>query len=261
MDPFIEAQPGLWKDFHDDLVNELKRSIAAKLPDHYVVRTSERSFVELIDSENIMRRAMEPDVVISEVELKVRQSEPTPYQSGVAIAEIEPVTMQPLLEVESKEVFLEIFELYPERRLVTGIEILSPSNKRRGSEGWDQYDRKRQAMLRGFVNFVEIDLLREGERLPMSGTWPHSPYYLLVSRKRHFPSCKVWPAGSLQPLPPIPIPLSAPDADIILDVQPLVDEIYSRARYYLDINYKQTPASLDPAEAAWLETALRETKA
>ncbi len=91
--------------------------------------------------------------------------------------------MQALFQAEYAEVFLEIHQTDPERRLITGIELLSPSNKRRGTKGWRLYHRKRQVYLRGLAHFVELDLLRRGRRMPMAGRWPDSPYYLLVCRK------------------------------------------------------------------------------
>ena len=80
----------------------------------------------------------------------------------------------------SRESFIEIYEQAPEIRLVTCIEVLSPSNKRPGTEGWELYLRKRNALLLGQASLVEIDLLRGGRRMPMVEPWPPSPYYLLV---------------------------------------------------------------------------------
>ena len=54
---------------------------------------------------------------------------------------------------------------------MTSIEVLSPSNKKRRSLGWRKYLRKRQALLLGKANLVEIDLLRGGEQLPMLDPW------------------------------------------------------------------------------------------
>src|SRR5262249_37857701 len=136
-----------------------------------------------------------------------------------------PVMMHALFQAEYRELFLEVHQTRPERRLVTGIEVLSPSNKRPGTKGWRLYQRKRQAYRRGLANFVELDLLRRGRRMPMAGPWPDSPYYLLVCRKDQAPRCGVWPAHFLRPLPSLCIPLSAPDPDVKLALQPLVDEI------------------------------------
>jgi hypothetical protein len=126
---------------------------------------------------------------------------------------------------------------------VTSIEVLSPSNKRKSSPGRKKYLRKRQALLLGKANLVEIDLLRGGERMPMLDAWPSSPYYLLVAREDSAPLCKVWPAFSNRPLPAIPVPLSKPDKDLTLSLQPLVELIYERSRYSMDIDYSRP---LDP---------------
>ena len=135
------------------------------------------------------------------------------------------------------EIFLEIRELDPQRRLVTCIEVLSPTNKRAGSAGWLEYDRKRQVFLEGHANLVEIDLLRGGRRRSMEEPWPDSPYYVLAMRKSSAPACQVWPAYAAQPLPEVAIPLVPPDEDLRLPLQPLVAAIYARSRYEVDIDY------------------------
>jgi hypothetical protein len=105
-----------------------------------------------------------------------------------------PLSLRPFIAEEFKESFVEIYALHPEeRRLVTCIEVLSPANKRKDSEGWDLYLRKRQALLLGEANLVEIDLLRAGTRMPMLDPWPNSPYTLLVARRASRGYCKVSP--------------------------------------------------------------------
>jgi hypothetical protein len=169
--------------------------------------------------------------------------------------------MRALVKAEYREPFLEIRQVDPERKLVTGIEVLSPSNKRPNTKGWRLYHRKRLAFLSGYANFVEIDLLRRGRRMPMVSAWPDSPYYLLVCRKKQAPRCSVWPASFAEPLPPIPIPLLAPDPDISLDLQPFVAAIYARSRYERDIDYRRPlQLPLGPAEQAWLDEHLRQQR-
>ncbi len=85
------------------------------------------------------------------------------------------------IESEVRETYIEVFVTEPEHRLITTIEVLSPSNKERGGHGWELYLRKRQAALVCGVHLVEIDLLRGGTRLPMRDPWPKSPYTLLVA--------------------------------------------------------------------------------
>src|SRR4029077_9823465 len=122
-----------------------------------------------------------------------------------------PLTMQAFIAEGHRELYLTIRDLNDQERVVTHIEILSPSNKRRGTEGWDQYLRKRNALLLGQAHLVEIDLLRGGHRMPMVEPWPNSPYYLLVGRRSRVPYCRVSPVHFRQPLPEIPVPLASPD--------------------------------------------------
>jgi hypothetical protein len=262
MDPYIEAC-GLWEDFHKALIAQIRDALAQAVPDHYVVRFNERSYVALVSSEEIgvpERRSSQANVAIALAPGK----SPSVRGTGTAVAELPaagadegPVTMRALVEMEFLESFVEIYELRPERRLMTTVEVLSPSNKRPRSPGWQRYWRKRQAHLEGYANLVEIDLLRGGRRMPMEDPWPDSPYYVLVSRKPTAPQCTVWPAYCLRPLPEIPVPLSPPDADVPLALQPMLDAIYARSRYALDIDYRhRCRPRLDPAHVQWLQEHL-----
>jgi hypothetical protein len=140
--------------------------------------------------------------------------------------------------------------------------VLSPSNKKRGSVGWRKYLRKRQALLSGKANLVEIDLLRGGNRMPMLDPLPASPYYVLVARMESAPACRVWSAHFDRTLPTIPVPLSPPDSDVRLALQPLLDDIYAANRYAMDIHYDRplTPP-LNAEQTAWLRRRLREQPA
>jgi hypothetical protein len=158
-----------------------------------------------------------------------------------------------------RETFVAISDPTAEQQLVTSVEVLSPSNKARGTEGRELYLRKRQGLLLGAVNLVEIDLLRGGERMPMFDPWPDSPYAILVACRRRMPHCLAYPAQCLKPLPTIHVPLNKPDPDLPLALQPLVDAIYRRSRYHRSIDYTR-PLSppLAAAEASWVEQQLRE---
>jgi hypothetical protein len=262
MDPFIEAF-GLWEDFHHDLITEIKGAISVALPERYVVRAGERSY-EVLSARNGEEEFLtQPDVGVARV-AGARNPKSPPAGTATAILQApegqpEPITMLALVETEFREGFLEIRELHPERKLVTCIEVLSPSNKRPGTPGWVQYTRKRQAYLEGAANFVEIDLLRGGRRMPMQDDWPDSPYYLLVCRRPEAPRCTVWQAHFRRELPAIPIPLAPPDADIMLNLQPLLAAVYARSHYDRDIEYRQPlQPPLGEADAAWLEERLRD---
>jgi hypothetical protein len=152
----------------------------------------------------------------------------------------------------------EIHEATAEQRLITCIEVLPPSNKRPNTPGWELYLRKRQSLLLGGKNLLEIDLLRGGERMPMLDPWPASPYAILVARARRYDRRQVWPVHIRIPSPSIPVPLAKPDPDIPLNLQPMIDAIYERSRYARSINYrKPLNPPLDAPEAAWLKEQLK----
>jgi len=258
MDPYIEACH-LWDDFHSTFIIEMKKALATLLPEAYVARTGERSYITLTAKNGEDEYRMQADATIAK---PPRAPEGTEQQGSVAVLEDEesaPVTMRAMIKTEFREAFLDIRQVHGDREVITSLEVLSPSNKRFGSEGWFEYLRKRQACLSGLVNFVEIDLLRRGRRMPMDDDWPESPYYLLVSKKAEAPRCKVWKAFITRPLPEIRIPLAPPDSDISLPLQPLVDAVYAYSRYDKDIDYRQQiRPPLSPGETACLEEGLSE---
>src|SRR5207237_1561262 len=145
----------------------------------YFVQTGERAYVVLAGTDQKEANPMYADVGIGKPSLGDRATQ-TPGTLTVAEPMVDPgvVTMRAFIDEHFRENFIEIYEAEPAPRLVTCLEVLSPSNKRRGSEGWEQYLRKRNALLLGQAHLVEIDLVRGGQRMPMVEPWPNSPYYL-----------------------------------------------------------------------------------
>jgi hypothetical protein len=258
MDPYIESC-GLFESFHGCLIQAIADVLVAAVPDRYLVRPGERSFMVLLQSDEEVKRSFLPDISVKAP--RSRRSE----KGGVALAEPpdgEPVVMRACIQEEQREQFVEIYEDTPEHRLVTSIEVLSASNKTPRTPGWELYQRKRQCILLGKVNLVEIDLLRAGRRMPMRDPWPASPYQLLVARAGMGERCQVWAGHFRRPLPEVPVPLAAPDADIPLRLQPLIESIYQRFRYDRSIDYTR-PAGprLAAKDTAWLRQQLRAHKA
>jgi hypothetical protein len=153
----------------------------------------------------------------------------------------------PAVEVE-RQSFLEIRDRR-NRRLVTIIELLSPSNKTAGSDRED-YLAKRRQVLAGMTHLVEIDLRRGGIR-PAPPELPPCDYYVLVSRYQQRPKLDFWPLGLRQRLPVIPIPLLAPDPDVSLDLQAVLDHTYDAADYGKYIYQEQPEPPLSVEEEAW----------
>jgi hypothetical protein len=257
MDPYFEAC-GLWEGFHNHLIEAIYRAIATVVPRGYTADTAVRSYVVLMEAEGKEEKLAKPDVAITQTaDAKSRKK-----KGGVAVAVLDEaadsVPMQAFIAEKFEESFVEIYAELEERVLVTCIEVLSPSNKRKGTEGYNEYLGKRQAMLLGRANFIEIDLLRGGTRMPMLTPWPDSPYTLLVSRATRAPRCRAWRGHFRHRLPVIPVPLLDPDPDLTLDLQPLIDGIYSLGRYDERIDYTR-PLSprLAKADASWVHDLLK----
>lgn len=257
MDPYIEAC-GLWEVFHNNIIAQISIHLADVVPERYVVRTGERTYLVLVESEEQKQHSFVPDVSVATPRGRKKNGKKGGTAVAEPIAKEKPHVLRAFLEEEHRETFVEIYETDPEMRLVTSLEVLSPSNKRPNSEGWDLYQRKRQSILLSNVNLVEIDLVRGGRRMPMLDPWPTSPYVLMVARAGKPHACLVWEAYFQQCLPAIPIPLAKPDADLSLSLQPLLDTIYRRFRYEQSLDYtKELTPPLTAEESAWWQERLR----
>ncbi len=168
-------------------------------------------------------------------------------QTGAAGLEPPARVQLPAIDLE-RHSFIEIRDRV-DRRLITVIELLSPSNKYAGSDR-EQYLVKRGQILASGVHLVEIDLLRGGPRLPLENL-PECDYYALVSRAEERPQAGLWPVRLRERLPIIPIPLRSPHPDAQLDLQALLHRIYDAAAYEDDIYTGQPQPRLTPEEAAW----------
>ena len=143
-----------------------------------------------------------------------------------------------------------------ERELVTAIDVLSPVNKR--GEGYAAYLDKRRRMLLSTAHLLEIDLLRIGKRVPMHEPLPHAPYFIFLSRAERRPRVEVWQILLSQPLPTIPVPLMPGDADVMLDLQLTLTNLYDALGYDLSVDYTKAPeAPLGGEDALWATERLR----
>lgn len=248
MDPYIESR-GFWPDFHQRVITGCSEALDGLLPEQYAARIEEQ--IRLIHPEDDPKeRRYVPDVAIDRDE-----NSGASVGRSAGIATIEPTTMTIALQEleEIHESWIEIIR-FPERSVVTVIELLSPTNK--AANGRGDYLDKRRRVLESPAHFVEIDLLIGGDRPLMSNKrpWPPGQYYALVSRTEDRPDCKVYGWSIRQPIPPIPIPLAHPDPDVMLDLVPIVARAYNRGRYGRDLRYDQPlDLPLAPEERAWAE--------
>lgn len=250
MDPYLERQPH-WRDLHHRLITAISDALMPQVAPAYYVAIEERvTTVEVARRENVR----EPDAAI------IPTRPVSAPSGGVAVAEAPAATAirvtLPRYETV-REGYLEIRSL-PDHVMVTAIEVLSPTNKL-SSEGRQEYEKKRRAVLSSVTSLIEIDLLRAGEPMRMEPL-PASDYRILVSRGWEHPEASLHPFGVREPIPAVSVPLQWNEQEVSLSVGELLAQVYDRARYDLRVNYKVPPPepALSAENAAWMETLLRE---
>jgi hypothetical protein len=243
MDPYLEGP--LWSSFHTQLCSEIARRLTPALGDRYIALVEERLVVESIDDVSIAARTIRPDVSVASTQVRA---------AGTAALMEPPMRLATVVESELPMHFIEIRSV-PNMVVVTVMEVLSPANKE--GEGRADYLRKRRAVLNSDVNLIEIDLLRSGRRVPMRDPLPDFPYFVLIHRASSRPLADVWPIGLQDPLPSIPVPLLAPDADVELNLQAAFSGAYDSVGYGRAIDYAAQPSlPLPDSEAEWVRKLL-----
>jgi hypothetical protein len=250
MDPWLE-NPDLWPDVHNSLIVSIRDVLSANLRPRYFVGVESRMTVlSGPDHDQIYY----PDVAIRRADIVLPERE-----RGVAVRErIEAETFHvvlPMVVDEIEEAFLTIKEL-PSRRLVTVVEVLSPTNKKAKGPRKD-YMKKRRELLESGVNLVEIDLLRSGKRMPPERIRHSSDYRILIFRPRQSRDAHLYGFSYKTEIPPIPIPLVPEDTEPTLDLNGVLHGLYDRAGYDLAINYRQPPQPrLRKGDEAWAQSII-----
>jgi hypothetical protein len=196
------------------------------------------------------------DAFAGEIRAALNHSLPDPYYARLE--------MRPDVGVEIRD---------PTRghRLVTLLEIASPSNKRPGPDR-QAYLRKQSEVLGSDANLVELDLLRTGERLildpsmraAVEGYTPVPDYLVMIDRAwrrgEALRVCQVFSISLTELLPVIPIPLREGQEEVPLDLQHIFRCAYDNGPYHRGaVDYSQPPQPpLEGEAAAWAGKILRE---
>jgi uncharacterized protein DUF4058 len=251
MDPYLEAH---WLDVHPRLIVAASDQLHGQLGESLIARIEQRLIVE--DPASDGSRRIGPDVRIVEYEASASTAQPA---GGIALTE--PI----VLTAESEPVvqrFLEIIDVSTGGRVVTVIEFVSPANKVPG-DGLEKY-RQKQSECRGArVNLVEIDLTRSGRRQLLAHRWQEarrhdSTYQASIWRAAAAYRVELYPIRLAARLPALGIPLRPSDTDAVLDLQSLVDAVYSRSRYDRTSDYRESPEPpLEAEEAVWADSLLK----
>lgn len=269
MDPYLEA-PDIWSDFHHALAVAISAMLNILLPAPYYSRLQTRPELGVIMGSGVSHRIV-PDVSVLHY--------PSQKQSGSLIKESGLVMLdQPRTEATAgievriqtdplQHHFVEILDAGRGHKLVTLIEIVSPSNKHPGTDR-RTYETKQAEILSSEANLIELDLLRSGQRLLpypelAAAVDTLAPDYLvLLNRSRlrqdNWMDYTLYPIRLPETLPCIPVPLAGADPDVLLDLQVAMNRVYREGPYRRAIDYNRLPSPpLSETDAAWAEERLR----
>jgi hypothetical protein len=234
MDPYLENPSG-WETVHHWIISVLAERLGQVLPEWYWVAIERRTY--LPEPEDLMLVGRPDASVVGSGALRESRSGAATLVSCVEVA----VPMPNVI----REGYLEIRD--PQSgEVVTAIEVLSPSNKLPGS-GRREYLRKRERVLSSDTNLVEIDLLREGARMPADGAPGDYDYGVLVSRGETRPHASLHPVTVREPLPTVPLPLRPGEPEVVVDLAAVLGTVYERGRFDRIVDYAREP---DPPLAA-----------
>lgn len=261
MDPWLEKR-GVFPDLHNRFIGEMSAVLNALLPPPYFTAIATR----VIIADDTRKRYIEPDVDIFKP-TGLNGSHRANAGGGVATAEaveIEPVIVH-VADDEFAEWHLDVRTGEGDDELVTSIELLSPSNKRLGSEGRAEYLQKQREMRQRHVNLVEIDLLRGGMHstaVPLDAALNQAgafDYHVCVYRAARRRDLDVYPIRLPQKLPSVAVPLAPTVPAIPVNLQTIFDRCYDVGLYARRIKYGEPcDPPLTPEQQAWAENILRE---
>jgi len=260
MDPYLEKNP-TFQELHTQMLTEAQARLQPQLRPKYVARLerhlSEGSVWDMA-SEFISLAGKEPDLTLA-------ATAPEPEPGSTAILPAPTVSGTQELEPDELELRRQrrivIYVRTQPRRAVASIELLSPSNKAAGTVGQTRYLEKRSSALHGGLHWIEIDLLRGGQRPPLAVTLPQPADYLTYVAQATPTgwSHLVYSWGLREPLPQLPVPLLGSD-HALLDLGACFRAAYDRiaADDEADYGSPPPPPPLKPEDRSWAEELLRQ---
>jgi len=239
MNPYLE-QAEVWHDFHETFLITLRAELTQHLGDRYIARVEDHILIQAEENGTPSPLGIADLAVKESTGGKMREA------AGLAIAA--PLQVQLTLSETEREIHLEVLDR-KSRRVITVVEVLSPSNKYAGRDR-DVYLARRDALFRSPVHFVELDFLRGGARMPNPPV-PECDYCVILSRAETRPTAELWPLRLADPLPTVPIPLRAPDADVPIDLQAILQRVYDSSGYAHSIYDGEPTPQLSSEQGSW----------
>jgi hypothetical protein len=241
MDPYLE-RPDHWGGVHSALIGVMREVLARQVAPRFFVDSED--YVYILGYVDPGRSSVRPD-------LSIVEAAPLGSVSAARSRIAAPLLVEMPEALEVRVPFLTIVDTL-NREVVTTIEVLSPINKVAGSNGHEEFLRKRDKVLRSTSHWLEIDLLRAGTRptsIPVD-----RDYSAVLHRAHDREHMEVWLVAVRQELPTIAVPLLPEFDDVPLSLQEAVDTVYTRYRYDTAIDYDAEPPlpAFSPDDARWV---------
>ncbi len=261
MDPFLEINP-IFQELHTQMLAQMPALLQPQLRPKYVARLerhlSEGSVWDAPQGTVSLDRK-EPDLTLVTGSAVRQHPGSTAVLAQPAASAVEELDEDELLLRKQRRIVIYV-QARP-RLAVTGIELLSPSNKLPGAVARDRYLEKRASALHGGLHWVEIDLLRGGVRPDIPVAIPKSADYLTYVAQatptgwNHL----VYAWAVRDPLPVLPIPLLGED-QARLDLGECFTLAYDRIAADAEVDYasQPPPPRLAKTDATWIGQVLRE---
>lgn len=146
----------LWPSFHKDWLLQIRKLVRPQLSQEFAI---------IVESESVLITpygpvtAFSPDLSVARPEKDVLTQRRTLEQVSATVLEVNE-------EIETFEQYSLLIRHLPENRVIAAAELISPTNKGVfGRLDHEKYLRKREAYFDAGINVMEIDVLRQGERL------------------------------------------------------------------------------------------------
>lgn len=269
MDPWLEAAD-IWPDFHDRFANEMSAVLNATLPAPYYARLQMRPEVGVIDDDTgeTYRRAIVPDVTVI-AHTGVGGSEGMAATAVLPRTEVSDHLTIIVPDLPGRHLSVEVRDPRRRHRLITFIEIISPSNKIAGLDR-DSFLDKHAEVFASDANLIEIDLSRGGRRLfPNPRVHqrfieldPRPDYLALANRAwTRVDGNGAWDMFAIslrEMLPVIAVPLRINEPEVPLDLQHVFNRAYDAGPYRRGaLDYGSPPhPPLAEADYAWARRQL-----
>ena len=243
MDPYLE-DPGGWPGVHGLLISAIRTDLNRRLGPRFVADVGVTEYRVAAED----RRWAYPDVFATEQRRAVGASAGTRILAPIQVL------------LDGPETFSQRYVMILDcatREVVTIVEVLSPINKAPPtSQVRVDFLSRRNEIFASRTRWLEIDLLRAGERPPEVRA--AGDFYALVKRSGSA-IADVWPIGLRDPLPTIGVPLRDDADDVPLDLQILLDRVWTEGRYadLGEYDGPPPPPALNAADARWAAEQVR----